>query len=493
MEPCESVKDYIQKVDLQGVKCILIDPPRLVNPSWSDGIKKILRFHDINPPMGLAYIAGVLREAGAKVKILDARSLSMPHNEVLRIVEKNRPDYVGITAVTPQMKSALYLSKLIKESCLDTKIILGGPHVHFEHEAIIRESDVIDFCVRGEGELTLLELIKTLREKGKLEKVRGITFRRGKRVIVTPDRPFIKDLDSLPYPARDLLPNHIYKYSKFGLNWTVLLAQRGCPYRCHFCSNHAMWRYQRRRSVENVLDEIEYCRRRFHVEYIKFADDVFVIDKKWVAEFCKGLIERGLDDIRWACDCRVDLLSEDILRKMAEANCETIFFGLEFGNQRILDLCEKGFTIPQIYRAIKATKKAGISPCGYFMIGYPTETRETIMDTINLAKDLILNYGLDYAGFSIVTPYPGTRLYEYCKKRNILKTCDHLLHPREGYIEVGGKSAMILLPYPPIKLENLTDEELIELYRKAHEEVAKAFEERRQKLSGKSITYKSNP
>jgi radical SAM superfamily enzyme YgiQ (UPF0313 family) len=444
------------------VECILIDPPRTESTyeqAWNEDSRRRLEIQDIYAPIGLAYIAAVLRDNDVGVKIVDAKSLGMTQGDVTKMVEKERPEFVGITVVTPQYNIALQLSKKIKKACPDAKVVLGGPHIHFEHREVIKEK-YIDFCVRGEGELTFLDLVKTASAGEDLARVKGITFRRRKEVVVTPDRPMIQNLDALPFPARDLLPYDFYREVRGGANFDAIVATRGCPFHCHFCAAHVMWGSERRRSVKNVLDEIEQIYKRFNVEYLRFHDDLFVSDNKWIIEFCNGMIERGLDRIDWACYGRVGIMSKEMLKAMKEANCQGIFYGIEFGNQRILDFSGKGTTIPQIYETIEMTKEAGIPAIGNFMIGYPTETKETILDTINLAKDLILNYGLDSAGFSMATPLPGTQLYEFCIKNNLLKTKDWAKYDMRQHR--GGI----------IRLKDVTDLELMELWQKAHNEIS---------------------
>ena len=209
--------------------------------------------------------------------------------------------------------------------------------------------------------------------------------------------------------------------------------------------------------MENVLDELEQIYEEFGVRYIRFLDDLLIVNKKWTIDLCRGMAERGLDDLKWACDGRVGLVSEELLDEMKKANCIVIFYGIEFGNQRILDLCKKGFTIDQVRETIEITSKTGISSYGYFMMGYPTETVETVEDTINLAKGLGLNHGLDSAGFSIVTPFPGTPLYDYCEMNDMLLTSDW-----SQYSYQMGRGV--------IRLKNITFEELSNLYERAIDE-----------------------
>lgn len=206
--------------------------------------------------------------------------------------------------------------------------------------------------------------------------------------------------------------------------------------------------------MEDVLDELEEIYQKFGVRYVRFVDDLLIVDKKWTIDLCRGIIERGLTDCIWACNGRVGLMSEELLNEMKSAGCLVIFYGIEFGNQRILDFCKKGFTIKQVQETIDMTAKVGISSYGYFMMGYPTEAVETIEDTINLAKDLALNNGMDSAGFSIATPFPGTPLFEYCRMNDMLRTTDWSQYSYQ-------------LKKGVIKLRNISDEKLNELYERA--------------------------
>lgn len=440
--------------------CLLISPPSefvTQNPNKGDNVKNALKAHEIYPPLGLAYIAAVLRENDIMVKIIDARSMGMSGEEVVEAVKRESPDFVGISVVTPLITSALDVSKRIKEALPTAKIIFGGPHIHFLHEEVIK-ADFVDFCVRGEGEFTTLELITALSEGRDMKEVKGITYKNNaNKIVVNPDRPFINDLDSLPFPARDLLPNHIYRRYVMDEEerFTAILASRGCPFRCHFCAVPSMWGKHRRRSVENVLDELEHVSEMYSIDIVRFSDDLFAANRKWVLGFCKAILDRGLD-IEWSCDGRIGLMSAELLKQMKRAGCLYIFYGIEFGDQRILDFSGKGTTINQIYDTIRHTKEAGIISYGYFMIGYPTETKETIERTIALSSDP--NLGLDHAGFSLVTPFPGTPLYDYCSESNLLKTDNwndyNMIQPDNGVI----------------KLPDVSTAELIDLYNRAHVE-----------------------
>lgn len=437
------------------LRCILIDPPVLpVNLSEEEGIADAHRQDSVYPPVGLAYLAAMLKQRGIAVSIIDAKSQMLSHEEVINMLSTEEPEVVGITVFTTQLRSALNLSRRIKELLPYTMVVVGGPHIHFEHESIMQKP-FIDFCIRGEGEYALAELIEALGNGSSLKKIKGLSFRANGNIVTNPDRLPISNLDSLPFPARELLPGNIYKAiigNGEKKRFAVVTATRGCPFRCRFCSVPHLWPTQRRRSVENVLDELEQICNMNKITNIRFTDENLTLNKRWLTGLCQGMVDRGLSDkMAWSCDSRVDTINEDIIIKMREANCRVIFYGIEFGDQSILDFSGKGTTLGQIHRAIEMTRKADIFPHGNFMIGYPTETQETIDRTIELARIL----DLEQASFSIVTPFPGTDLFHYCRKHGILKTDDweqfNMFNPREGIIE----------------LDCLPGEELMNLYRKA--------------------------
>lgn len=428
-------------------KVLLIVPPQRQAES-NRFTKRELGQEGRFPALGLGYIAAVLRQNHIEVKIIDALALNLTNRQVCDIIIKEAPLFVGITVLTQQYTAAITLAKAIKDIAPQIKIVLGGAHVYFEHEEVIRQ-ECVDFCVRGEGEYTMLELVNAVKNNIDPMSVGGITFRdKEGNVVVTPERGFIKNLDEIPSPARDLLPVDSYNATISlggGKPFTTILATRGCPFDCHFCSLHSMWKGQRRRSVKNVLDEIEHVKNVFGIKYLNFVDDLLTLNKEWAMELFDGMITRGLNDIKWDCNGRINVMSEELLRKMKQANCRCISYGIEFGNQKIMDFSGKRLKISQVHETIRLTNKVGIPIKGLFMMGYPTETKETLMDTIRLAMSL----KMDYLAVSIVTPYPGTQLYEYCKEHNMLK--------RKGWDNYD----VLQLRHEAIKLEHISLEELL--------------------------------
>lgn len=410
----------------------------------------------VNPPIGIAYIAAFLRQHGVEVEIIDANPLRLTVEDVVARVKRDPPVLVGMTVFTALYSTCVQLARRIKEECPETKIALGGPHVDSQHLAILETEPSVDYCACGEGEHTAWELVQALREERTLASVEGISYREGERTYANPPRKWTKNLDEFPFPARDLLPSMDLYRAPQSLNerkpFTLVLPSRGCPFQCTYCACHAVWGYQRRRSPENVLEEIESVYQAYGLKAMRLEDDLFTANKKWATAICQGLIERGLNTIAWETNGRVGTLTPSLLDTMRRANCKCLAIGIEFGNQKVLDFANKRIKLDQVRLAVKMIRDSGIRVKGYFMIGYPTETRETIEDTIHFSQEL----GLDYAIFSLVTPFPGTGLYQYVKDHGMLKSQNW-----DDYHFGSVKT---------IRLDGISEEELIALQRRAERE-----------------------
>ena len=287
-------------------------------------------------------------------------------------------------------------------------IIVGGQHVSLFPYETLRKKE-IDFGIIGEAEETIVELINALEKKKKLEDIQGIVYKKNKKVKITKLRDKIKNLDKVPFPARNLIPmkkyfSYITKYK----NYAIIMTSRGCTFQCSFCEQRTG--DVRFRSPKNVVDEIEECTKKFNVREIDIFDPLFTINKKRVIQICKEIQKRKIK-INWSCRSRVDTIHEDMLIEMKKAGCYRIYFGIESGDENILKKLRKNTTILKIKNAIHLTKKNKILAFGYFMIGNPGESIRTIKKTIKLAKEL----PLDYAQFSRLSVLPGTSLYEELK------------------------------------------------------------------------------
>jgi len=374
-------------------------------------------------PLGLGYIAAVLEEGGSSVEILDMNVENKSDKELQRRIQN--ADIVGITGMITEFQEVLRIINIVKEAKEYTKVILGGPLATTFPKELLQVSRA-DFIVIGEGEKTIVNLISTIKQGGNFTNVRGIAYKDDDRVIIADQPEPITDLDTVPFPARHLLDMNRYlqnHFEGFGfkikdfdkIRSTNLITSRGCPYNCTFCFKD-MWGHKwRPRSAENIVKEMEFLNQRYGVNAFFFNDDTFVIDKKRVFVFCQLLRNEGLDVV-WYCNGRVDLMTKELLEDMYDAGCRGIAYGIESGNQQILDSMKKNITLEQVTNAVKWAKDAGIYVSGYFMIGMLGETKDTIHQTTAFAKEL----DLDYYGFSLVTPLLGTDLYDSAVKRGLI-------------------------------------------------------------------------
>ncbi len=366
--------------------------------------------HPLFPPLGLAYLAAVLEQNDFEVRIMDCPVCRMDHEKLKADIASFEPDLVGIASMTPTIPSALKSVRVAKEACPDAKVIMGGPHATFADKQILTEEPAVDIVVRGEGEETLLELAQHSPKLDKLQEIKGITFRNKDQIVQTPNRPFIQNLDELPRPAYKYLP--IDKYRIHGKKFLPIMTSRGCPFQCSFCSASRIFGAEfRARSPKNVVDELEWLKDVHGAEGVSFHDDTLTLDKKRIIDICEGIINRKID-IPWGCSTRVDLVSKEILAKMAKANCNEVCFGVESGCQRILNAVKKRVSPDQCENAIKWAKEIGMFVTVSVIIGYPGETQETIKQTL----DLVHRLEPDDAWLCLPTPYPGTELRALVEK-----------------------------------------------------------------------------
>ncbi|PUA34297.1 MAG: B12-binding domain-containing radical SAM protein [Candidatus Terraquivivens tikiterensis] len=416
----------------------------LISPPYDSAVKSVVGVS--SPPLGLAYIASMLRQ-NHDVKIIDSNILNYTLEDVERELRGFNPDVVGITSVTPSIYEAYKVAEIAKKVNEGCTVVLGGPHATFTSIQTLKECKHIDVIVKGEGEETVRELVEKIERGAPLKEVKGITFRKQNEIIDTEPRPFVRNIDAIPFPSWDLLPMHLYKFN--GIKYATMLTSRGCPFRCSFCSSSRLFGgYWRGRSPENVLEEIKILYDRYGIRNIEFLDDTFTFDQERAERICNEIIKEGLD-ISWGASSRVDTLSKELVERMKKAGCWIVFLGIESGSQKILDAIGKRITLGQIKMAVKILKDAGIQVLGSFIIGFLEDTKETIKETIRFAKSL----DLDYAEFSILTPYPGTPVYEYAKKNNMLLTEDW-----SKYTAVE----------PVLKIEGVSEKEVKALFQKAY-------------------------
>jgi radical SAM superfamily enzyme YgiQ (UPF0313 family) len=387
------------------MKILLINPPRFSeiignNPSI------IEEERGFNPPLGLLYIAGYLQTySHHDVRIIDAQVELFDYETLKSEISKTMPDVVGITAMTMTFIDVIETSRIVKEVNTSIKVVLGGPHVNLFPDETIRLGS-IDFLVLGEGEKVFLDLVKALEGDQPFENIPGVVYQKNGTIINPGARPFIKDLDGLPFPARQLTPFKKYSslLSKGGVV-TTIFTSRGCPFKCSFCDRPNLGKVFRARSAQNVVDELEEC-VKLGIRDFLFYDDTFTVNRKRVIEICNEIIDRKLN-IRWDIRTRVDTVDEEMLAHLKNAGCEGIHYGIEAGTEKILKKLNKGIHIDRVVKTFEITKKYKIPTLAYFMIGSPTETIEDIHTTFSLMKRL----NPDYVHMTILTPFPGTKIY----------------------------------------------------------------------------------
>lgn len=382
------------------------------------------------PPLGLAYIAAVLLEAGHRVSAVDYNVSGLHVQRVTRLVERDKPHIVGISAHTETYPNALKIAEIIKDINPDVKIVLGGPHPSILPQEVLAEPTV-DFIVVGEGEATMLELAEMVQAgTSEFAEIKGLGYKDASGTIHINERRPLLDPDQLPIPVRELFPMEFYQD-----RFNVLAARGGCPFKCPFCSASFIWSGKRRaRSPQNIMQEIRFLMEHHGAEYIFFSDDIFTIDKKWVNEIMDELTNLPYP-LEWGCATRVDMVTPELLQRMAETGCRAIQYGVESGCQKILDSV-KGIKKEQVLTAVKAATQVGIDIACSFMIPFPEDTVETIRETKEFIRQ-VAEAGSKVL-LSFTSPYPGTYFYqnadqlglkilaksweEYDAKHNILET-----------------------------------------------------------------------
>lgn len=393
-------------------KVILVNPPL----SGEERYGELDRAGVYMPPLGLGSLASVLREKRFEVMILDCEALRLNVKQTVEYILSFQPDYVGITAVTMSIHSAAEVASALKQSNSRLHIVLGGVHLSALPEETIDSFIQFDIGVIGEGELTLVELLNALRNNVDLKSINGIVYRDNGKIIKTPPRTLIKDLDTLPFPTWDLYPDlkKYYRPSAFGfqkLPCISLITSRGCVGRCSFCDRGVGGRRYREHSAEYVMEMIRVLYHKYGIRDLVIYDGIFGINRGRLTKLCEMLIKEKLNLV-WSCNFRIEMAKLEILHLMRKAGCWGVAYGIESCSQQVLDFLQKDINFEIIANALKWTKEAGIISKGYIMIGTPTETVQSFHKTI----ESILKIDLDLLTVNSFTPFPGTLDYQRVDK-----------------------------------------------------------------------------
>ncbi len=419
------------------------------------------RFLSPMPPITIAYLAAALEKAGVDVRFYDDVLNYADEAAFSDTLRTFKPDLVGISVVTGTVGGAERAAKIVRRDAPEAKIVMGNIHADLFAPEYLR-SGLCDFVVHGEGEETVVELAKALDDRQPdFSKVRGITYLRDGEPFATPHRPFIEDLDSIPFPAWHLFPLERYRLFSFARveePGTLVLGSRGCPFTCSFCTlvvNQSTVR--RRRSVKNIVDEVEYLHDRFGYKQASFVDPIFPFHRKEGFDFAAEMIRRGLHKkMVWITETRVDLVDDELLVAMRESGLRRIMFGFETGSAEALKRIRKAATLDKGIAAAAASKRAGVSVVGFFMLGIPGTTAADMEATIDYACNQL---DIDFAKFTVFVPYPGTPDYER------LKAAGELPAPEEWSRFTSYPTADKPPAYVP---KGLTAEQVIAYQRKAY-------------------------
>ena len=400
-----------RKIEPEKADVLLINPQVDYEGLFGNVGRAIQRYE----PLNLLYLAAYLEKQGIPVRIYDGQVERLTKEHLIQTLKRLEPRVVGITCSTPLVGATLQIAAWTKEYSADIKVILGGAHpTAFPRELL--ENDSIDAVAVGEAEFTLYEFVEAVKGGRKFHPINGIVFKENGRIQKNPVRPLLVELDQLPFPAMHLIPVESYmpaldqyhRYPSFSMS-----TSRGCPYQCIFCAGRLISGFKyRARSAENVLEEMTLLVERYNAKNIFFMDDHFIFNRERTEQICNLLIREGLHKrVTWICAARVDRVSEDILKTMYRAGCRMICYGIETGSQRLMDLLKKKIDLEKVVEAVGMTRRARIKSRGTFILGIPTETREESFQTIAFAKKI----GVDFAKFNLITPYPGTELFDYCR------------------------------------------------------------------------------
>ncbi len=392
------------------------------------------------PPTDLMYLAAVAEKAGLEAKINDYSQ----NGDYEADLKEFNPDYLVVNIATPTLEHDLEAVKKAKEICPNVVTIAKGAAFLTLADRIIKEHNELDFGILGEAENTLKEILEG---KPKAE-ILGLYYKENGEVKFTGNRPFIEDLDSLPFPARHLVDNNIYRRPDNNKVQATIKVSRGCPFHCFFClATPVSGAKVRRRSPENIVAEIKECVEKYNIKNFLFWSDIFNIDKDWTMKLCQAIIDSGLK-FTWSANTRADTADLEMAEMMYKSGCRLVSIGVESGSQYMLEKMGKKITLNDVRRTVKVFKKAKIRIYNYFVIGLPWETEETVEETIKFAIEL----NSDFISFYTATPLPGSRFYDYALEHNLFDK------------ETSFENAYY---YPAVNTHNLSRERVFELHKSA--------------------------
>lgn len=403
------------------MRVLLINPP-----PWKNTIRRLgpiigNLFYN-SPPLGLCYLASTLEQEKHKVKIIDAAVEGLSVERIIKRMINFSPDIVGISTFTVSIYSCYELAKKIKSKIPEIKIVVGGPHITSNPNDLLKHPE-IDIAVIGEGEITFKELIEAMKKEKDLDNVKGLAYNVGGKVVFTPSREFISNLDILPFPARHLVPIGLYKpqpNDQRRLPKLSMISSRGCPYHCIFCDKNVFKNIYRSFSPRYIVNEMSHLIKEFKVKDIAFVDSTFTPTKSRVYKIVREIKNANLN-VTWTCSVRANVLDKQLLKEMKNTGCWRVRLGIESGNDEVLKFINKGITKYQVRKVTNWAYELDLEPKGFFIIGHLIDTKQTIEETINFACSLPLKD----VTVQVNTPMPHTPQYRIYKNYGSLITRDY--------------------------------------------------------------------
>lgn len=398
------------------MKVMLIVPYQFVQRRWSKD--------NIMPPLGVASLGAVLEKAGFKVEIVDTFIEDYDFEKLRKRFLKSKPNIVGVSFTTENRFEAFKTMETAKQALPNCFVVAGNAHSSLTQEDSLDNCKALDAIVNGEGEYTFLELCRAVRGSKKIDRIQGISYRKNGKPVTNPPRLAIQNLDRLPMPAR-----HLLNMKKYRLTLDVLgigklpaanlITSRGCPMGCNFCSIARTWGLKyRARSAKKVVDEIEHVMKEYGVRAIWFFDATFTTNPRRVEEVCDLIIKKGIK-VYWHCNITVNSVNRELLKKMKEAGCYEVAFGVESGSQRILnEVVGKRITIKQVRDVMKWCREFRIQPHAFFIVSHPKETMEDVRKTLDLMRELKAQGAT--LGLGVMRIYPGTRIEDAAREKGII-------------------------------------------------------------------------
>ncbi|MCX8069945.1 MAG: B12-binding domain-containing radical SAM protein [Thermodesulfovibrionales bacterium] len=431
----------------------------LLSPPYIDLYGRLSKAAGRYFPLGLGYISSYLNRYGNhEVRLYEPEAQRLSLQDIQKIVSDYKPDVVGITCSTPNFYSAIKIAEICKSE-LNPFVVLGGVHASAIPEFIIQNyNNLIDCIVIGEGEITMLEIIDAYLNKRDMTQVKGICFYINNKIIKTESRPFIEELDTIPFPARELIDQRLFRPNMHNArykNCLTILTSRGCPFNCSFCAARIVsGKKYRMHSVEYVISEMEMLKKDYAAQQLLITDDTFTMNKERLINICEEMIRRRMN-LKWFCFAQVNTVNKETLNLMKRAGCYSIGFGVESAEPEILKRMGKPINLERAVETIKIANSLGIKTQAFYIFGNPYETKEQMLNTIRFSKivDSVLAF------FNMLVPYPGTKDFDYFFADKSLKYINW-----ENFVAVGEHCVIERSVVPPKEIEQMISKANIEYY-----------------------------